>query len=811
MFERRPDSEYRLPLPSNRASVATEFRDPRGATLTERPVGTFASTFGGGGVSDEWTIKSFYCNVYAYACVRAVAIDVASLPFRVGADPDKPHDFDPMAPLAKLLGPPPFGPNRRTSARRMWQWIVGQFLLTGRFALEKEWPKGGRNAGPPVAVWPLISSRLKPINSEGGGDWFSGFLYGDRRNQVEYQRDDLVYEWRPSADDFRRPESVFAAAKLDTEVMILTDRYDAAFLRNDARPAAIVVTEQFAEADERRNWRQQFNANYGGPDNAGRVMFAESEGEGTGAAVQVVPLGISQRDAQMMERYDSKLRSIAVAVGVPLTRLGDASKRTFSNASAEWQNYWISTILPICTELADAINMQLAPHYSADVGWFDLSNVRALAPEPKIRATDIPTLVDDAIITPNEAREELKLGPTADEEGDKLRPRTVTTKEKGTPTVPGLPDTPASPPAPPLPDSTGNNVVPIKAASSSGRSAGPVVSRAPAPAASPSTEDVVILDDERHRISEERARIEEQRRVKIWKATDARVRSLEDQFRSRFDRLLNRQRKAVLDRLSGKRGRQALGRIERREGGDPGNLADDLFEPKFWELETATEFRLLYRSVIVDAGEKLANRMGINFDLEARWVHDLIDGRSNQLAGNVTATTYQAIKDQLREGVKAGESIPDLAARIEGLFDQTYANRATTVARTEVISAYNASTALSAQDMGPDIAAGQQWISTRDDRVREDHLNADGQVVAIGDTFDVGGEQLAYPGDPDVDPSNSVNCRCTTAILSPAEFAALSERSARIDLETAARVLTEVSLGRRTASDVIRSLRTVQA
>jgi uncharacterized protein with gpF-like domain len=43
----------------------------------------------------------------------------------------------------------------------------------------------------------------------------------------------------------------------------------------------------------------------------------------------------------------------------------------------------------------------------------------------------------------------------------------------------------------------------------------------------------------------------------------------------------------------------------------------------------------------------------------------------------------------------------------------------------------------------------------------DDHLAADGQVQDIDEPFDVGGEQLMYPGDPAGSPGNTINCRCT--------------------------------------------------
>jgi len=60
----------------------------------------------------------------------------------------------------------------------------------------------------------------------------------------------------------------------------------------------------------------------------------------------------------------------------------------------------------------------------------------------------------------------------------------------------------------------------------------------------------------------------------------------------------------------------------------------------------------------------------------------------------VNDTTYDAITSAIDAGNAAGESIPQIADRIQAVFDDASDSRAATIARTEVISAYNGSSAL---------------------------------------------------------------------------------------------------------------------
>lgn len=150
----------------------------------------------------------------------------------------------------------------------------------------------------------------------------------------------------------------------------------------------------------------------------------------------------------------------------------------------------------------------------------------------------------------------------------------------------------------------------------------------------------------------------------------------------------------------------------------------------------------------------------------------------------MTDTTYSAIQQALQDGVAAGEDINRIAARVQDVFAQASTNRAKTIARTEVISAANGSASLAASQLPSDVAAGQEFIATRDERTRDDHADADGQIVGMGQPFDVGGEALLYPGDPAGSPENVVNCRCTVAFLTPQDFERLG-RSRQVGLSLA--------------------------
>ena len=60
---------------------------------------------------------------------------------------------------------------------------------------------------------------------------------------------------------------------------------------------------------------------------------------------------------------------------------------------------------------------------------------------------------------------------------------------------------------------------------------------------------------------------------------------------------------------------------------------------------------------------------------------------------------------------------------------------------------------------------GMRWVTMRDSSVRETHRAANGEIADSDGTFDIGGHDLHYPGEPVGPPEIWINCRC---ILVPA-------------------------------------------
>jgi uncharacterized protein with gpF-like domain len=106
----------------------------------------------------------------------------------------------------------------------------------------------------------------------------------------------------------------------------------------------------------------------------------------------------------------------------------------------------------------------------------------------------------------------------------------------------------------------------------------------------------------------------------------------------------------------------------------------------------------------------------------------------------------------------------DAQARIlRRKFKEVSQHQALRIVRTESALAANFATQQTARQIFPGSQMSKEWIAGSDARVRPAHQEADGQIVRFDEDFLVGGESLAYPGDPRGSAGNVINCRCSTA------------------------------------------------
>ena len=114
------------------------------------------------------------------------------------------------------------------------------------------------------------------------------------------------------------------------------------------------------------------------------------------------------------------------------------------------------------------------------------------------------------------------------------------------------------------------------------------------------------------------------------------------------------------------------------------------------------------------------------------------------------------------QAILQGETIPAIASRIANQVGESNRKAAIRNARTITTGVENRGRVDSykrAQEMGIDLR--QQWVATLDSRTRHEHRLLDGQTAKVGGYFEVEGDKIRYPGDPEAPGYLVYNCRCT--------------------------------------------------
>lgn len=124
-----------------------------------------------------------------------------------------------------------------------------------------------------------------------------------------------------------------------------------------------------------------------------------------------------------------------------------------------------------------------------------------------------------------------------------------------------------------------------------------------------------------------------------------------------------------------------------------------------------------------------------------------------------------AVQNVIRQGIIQGESIEGITRRMVESLGSRNRQRMRLFARTAVTEAENAGRMEMLRDqlrMG--IRVKKKWLATHDNRTRDSHREINGEVAEVKDTFSNG---LMYPGDPNGNPAEVYNCRCTLTYVYP--------------------------------------------
>ena len=161
---------------------------------------------------------------------------------------------------------------------------------------------------------------------------------------------------------------------------------------------------------------------------------------------------------------------------------------------------------------------------------------------------------------------------------------------------------------------------------------------------------------------------------------------------------------------------------------------------------------------IVKAFHKFELKRDLTTPIVDKAIADWIRSFGGLKITEITGTTMNDINKIIADAREEGLGERETAKLINAIAPSKSASRSQTIARTEAHG--------SSQGISLDVANETEipmlkiWLSDQGEAAREEHLDVNDQKRALNTPFDVGGEQLEYPGDPSGSAENIINCKC---------------------------------------------------
>lgn len=553
----------------------------------------------------------------------------------------------------------------------------------------------------PGEIWPLLAQYMRIV--PGRQRMIDGFLYQlpQMAQPIAFGYEEIVHFKYPHPDNVFYGKGCVEGGHYAIDSNEFQKRYEIALFKNMARPDGVLSTEQELTDTQAERLRAQWQSLYGGVDRSGNVAILEK-------GLKYENTAFNPKELDYLRGRIATREEICATFGVPAAKLGIVDDVNRANGEAVDYTYQSNAVEPRCRRIEQKVNEQITPIYD-DALVIEFDNPVPENNEAALIKTN--AYLDRGVIVINEIREQNGEDPVP--WGDK-------------------------------PFSMVSGPVPVEPAD-------------PADAVDANPDDNPPKDDD----DED----EDEKAIAKASADDVKrryrfVRLITPQER-RFYRDLQdyfvQQRRIVESNLDNYRRsvRSSLHVVKQ----DEPLLANILF-PKAKETE-----RLAKRAQpFVEQAVKLGADFGlsqtgsaIDFDVLNPLVVEAVKRRVSFFSKRVTDNVAQALTDEIAEGIMQGETISQIATRIDEVYDQLLGYRSLRIARTETVSASNNGALLSYKAVGIE---KKKWLTANDEHVRESHERAEGQTVKIGQPFNVGGVSLDHPGDPSGPPEEIINCRC---------------------------------------------------
>ena len=534
---------------------------------------------------------------------------------------------------------------------------------------------------------------------------------------------EVIHSRTPNPYLFWRGLSPLTVALAPAQTDFAGEQFQKGLWLNNADTGVVVTTDQLLGDDQRRaieSALRERKRKAGTPD---RPLFLFG-----GAKIEKPTL--SMMDMQFLDTRKFLRKEIFAILKVPETMAGFTDDLNDGGAGgsldAQKASFVESTLGSLCARLESSVAPVVASFGDDLVGWFDIDSLPIMQAARRARM-DTAAKAFGIGATFNDCNKVYDLGfPEYKGFGDKnYLPFNL--QDAGAPVEP----LPSEDPADPKEETAEkSNLVVTALKFFSG------LKQLPAPAVRKPGVDVVAL----------------------WSKHVTARKAQVNLFKSKTGKVLMKFRASALAKLAEVHLQKDFAEVSKK------GLVDIIFSHLAFGEALAGELAAPQTSLLQSAGKELLAEVGHDdpWEYPPAGVKEFLAKRKISILGT-GETVRNQINTTLTEGIEAGETHLELAARVKAVFNTMTDSEAKRVAMTEVNIAYETARDQASRDAGIEYKA---WLSSHGPHVREAHAAAEEDYIdnpiLIDEAFEVGGEQLMFPGDDSLGASldNIINCQC---------------------------------------------------
>lgn len=704
---------------------------------------------------------------WVYACVSAIADSVAKVDIGL-------YEIDKQGNITEVENHAATELLDRVNAfttRYDHTWLTQQYLdLTG----EAPWfiDRGESGEGEPKSILLLRPDALAIVQSKDKSSPtpIEKYVYKmDLGTDMDIKPSELVFLKYPDPVNAFRGKGTLQAAARTVDIDEYSEEFNKRFFFNSARPDTVLSSDQKLSAAQKATLSASVKKLYQGVDKAHKTLVLES-------GLKFAPMTLSQKDMDFLQQQEYDAKKIMAIFRVPKAVLGMAEDVNLANAKIGEYVFSKYTVRPKLDRIVAQLNEFYLPMFKGTERMF-LAYEDPVPQDVDAEVKRYDSALGKGWMTINEVRAAQNLEDIG-EQGDVIY----------LPNVLVPLDMLGSQPAAPANGYPTKGIGSFKVRRSGSRTlterrgimarSGGGYARAKqrveaqkARAAAQATveKDIKHIEGKIDQVAANMVRSIVTARRQKSKQAEATSRAVHQQFGKLFVRAMDEHEKVMLVTTR----TMFQNQMEKIVRKFPMKAIIDINE---YQLDEEDETRVMVQAyqpqlhkIIDDQGHRASQLIGAGhrFSLATKTVQDYLGDRTFKFSFEVTEETNRLLKDTLKEGVAAGEGIPDLTKRVRGLFDNFEKYRAERIARSEVVRASNFAATEAYDQSG--VVDKLQWLTTEDEHTCQWCEPMDGREVSLGgsffdkgDTFrglDGGTLNLNYES---VDfPPLHPNCRCT--------------------------------------------------